>query len=380
MKEQYVLLTGSKNNAGDFLIKDRAKSLLTWLRPDRALIDIDGWKPFSEETLSTVNESRALVLMGGPALQEKMRPRVYGLIEDLSAIRVPIVTMGIGWHSVKGDWNSTHSYSLNSQTMELLERVEGSGYISSVRDYHTLNVLRCHGFKNYLMTGCPALYSQPHLEAESSTPDDVKKIGFSLGVSFKTSGKMFRQMQLAVTELRNAMPNAKVIVAFHHGLNEDYLRSPSASPQLHRAQTKFQCWLESENVPYQDISGSADKLKSFYSDCDLHVGYRVHAHIFMSSIGKPSVLLNEDGRGKALAAVLGGLQFDAYSRVQHNVLVKILHKLGVPFDNFTPSVGMPEDMANLLRYELQNGVRLASPFDSIRRHLPVMRRFIELLP
>ena len=44
MKDQYVILTGSKNNAGDYLIKYRAKQLFTNLRPDRKIIDINGWE------------------------------------------------------------------------------------------------------------------------------------------------------------------------------------------------------------------------------------------------------------------------------------------------------------------------------------------------
>lgn len=45
MSKYYALLTGSKNNAGDYLIKARAKSLLKEWRNDREFVDIDGWKP-----------------------------------------------------------------------------------------------------------------------------------------------------------------------------------------------------------------------------------------------------------------------------------------------------------------------------------------------
>lgn len=43
MKDYYVILTGSKNNAGDFLIKCRAKNekLFAALRPDRDIVDLD---------------------------------------------------------------------------------------------------------------------------------------------------------------------------------------------------------------------------------------------------------------------------------------------------------------------------------------------------
>ena len=37
----YVTLTGSRNNAGDFLIRHRAHNLLRDLRPDRDIVDMD---------------------------------------------------------------------------------------------------------------------------------------------------------------------------------------------------------------------------------------------------------------------------------------------------------------------------------------------------
>ena len=59
---QYVLLTGSKNNAGDFLIKDRAKDLFSLLKPSVKLIDYDAWEILDESKLKEINNSKALIL------------------------------------------------------------------------------------------------------------------------------------------------------------------------------------------------------------------------------------------------------------------------------------------------------------------------------
>ena len=77
MKDQYVILTGSKNNAGDYLIKYRAKQLFSDLRPDRKIIDINGWEQLNTEKLAIINQSKALILMGGPALVKNMVPKAY---------------------------------------------------------------------------------------------------------------------------------------------------------------------------------------------------------------------------------------------------------------------------------------------------------------
>src|SRR5688500_556275 len=116
MKDRYVVLTGSKNNAGDYLIKYRAKQLFAALRSDREIIDYDAWKPFTSEQLETVNSARALILMGGPALQPAMRPAIYPMTPKLDDIKVPIITMGIGWKSQEGNWDASNTYRLNKET------------------------------------------------------------------------------------------------------------------------------------------------------------------------------------------------------------------------------------------------------------------------
>lgn len=378
-KDYYVTLTGGKNNAGDFLIKYRAKKLMAEYRPDREIVDLDGWKPFGEEELTLVNNSKALILLGGPALQEKMRPRVYGLTENLQDIKVPIVMMGVGWYSQEGRWEHTHDYPMNQKSKELLKRMADDGLMSSVRDYHTLNTLASMGYSNYLMTGCPALYSLPHIGTEVAN-GSPKKIGFSLGVSLKASNKMRKQMQQAILKTIEVFSDSEVEVVFHHGIGENYLKSDGVASDLYVAQRKFIEWLEEESIKYVDISGSAENLIEYYNTCDLHIGYRVHAHIFCNSISKPSVLLNEDGRGIALRDVIGGATLDMYKKAITHKAAKAAHKLKVPFDNMKPAKGAIKDYGNLLRYEIASGVKLQQPRRNIDLHSNVMKRFILQLP
>jgi len=127
MKNQYVILTGSKNNAGDFLIKYRAMELFKKLRPDRYIIDFNAWAEFDSKKLQVVNESRALIHVGGPSLQKNMRTTIYSMTTNLNDIKVPIITMGIGWKSLTGKWSDTYNYKLSKQSIDLLDRTNKSG-------------------------------------------------------------------------------------------------------------------------------------------------------------------------------------------------------------------------------------------------------------
>ena len=140
-KDYYVILTGSKNNAGDYLIKYRAKNLFAAERNDRNIVDINGWEKINNDTLDIINNSQALFLMGGPALQKNMYPNVYRLTDNIDDISVPVITMGIGWYDKRGRWEDTYKYPISTNSKKLLNKIASSNFISSVRDYHTLNAL-----------------------------------------------------------------------------------------------------------------------------------------------------------------------------------------------------------------------------------------------
>jgi hypothetical protein len=288
--------------------------------------------------------------------------------------------MGIGWYSPRGNWEDTHDYPLNNLSMELLERINNGAYASSVRDYHTLNALACRGFHNFVMTGCPALYSHEHMDSPVTIRPSPRKIGFSLGVSLKYSRRMQQQMKTVILCTKERFPDSELCVAFHHGLSEAYLHSDGASRNLHKRQLEFADWLMKESISYIDLSGDAKKLQSFYAQCELHIGYRIHAHIFMSSISRPSLLLIEDGRGIALQSVIGGVNLKAYRKINAGYIATILDKIGIGFDKMTPQNNFVQDYSNILNYEILNGVRFGETRESIRRHYPVMERFLRSLP
>ncbi|MGH8443605.1 MAG: polysaccharide pyruvyl transferase family protein, partial [Nevskiaceae bacterium] len=219
MTASFVTLTGSKRNAGDHLIRHRAHALLRWLRPDREIVDVDGWRPLADADLEKINGARALILCGGPALQRRMVPKIYNL-PALDRIRVPVVSLGIGWKSRNGAWRDTAEYPFDPRSAELLERMDRSGLGSSVRDYHSLVMLERRGLRNFVNTGCPALYErttlEPALPAGPAPFTDPGSIGFSLGVAHRESRSMAEQSRALLLALRARYPRAALTVAFHH--------------------------------------------------------------------------------------------------------------------------------------------------------------------
>jgi hypothetical protein len=375
----YVVLTGSKSNAGDFLIKHRGISLLRELRADREVVDYNAWEPFDGPKLEVVNGAAALILLGGPALQADMYPAIYPLTRDLSSIRVPIVTLGIGWRSASGDWEAAHRLRLSDPTLALLLKTAESGRRISVRDYHTLAVLNGNGFEHAQMTGCPALYELNTLGRPAASAG-TERVGLSLGVSFLRSPTMRRQMEELVLRTLELFQGRHVEVLFHHPVEPWFLKTHNAPPLYYRGHLDFRNWLEGKGIAWKDLSGSAEKLIDYYTACDLHVGYRVHAHIFMSSIGKPSLLLAEDGRGAALKEVIGGLIFPAADPPRDSLALRIRRRLlgasGVMARRDVVTLALDS-----IRYEIANGFpRCPAVAANIESHYQVMRRFVAGLP
>jgi hypothetical protein len=380
-KPYYVVLTGSKNNAGDFLIKDRALRLLNTFRPDRDVIDLDAWKPLSDSNLDIVNDSKALIFLGGPALQTSMFPKIYPLTKNIDDIKAPMATMGIGWKSSSGSMDAVRNYPLSDETLTLLSKIEGSGLVSSVRDFHTQKVLQQRGFKSFINTGCPALHD---LDREPFSPNvdgtSINRIAFSLGVSFLSSPAMEEQMKATILGLRENFSGSDLNVVFHHSLDESFLETHGASHPHLEGHRRFRDWLVSQGIDYIDISGSAEKLKNYYQGVDIHVGYRVHAHIYMTSVGKLSLLIAEDGRGKALRTVIGGCILDAGEGRSDSLSTKILARLGLK-DRYDVDERIPLDVIQMIRHERHNGFPMTRSSQYLLPHYRnLMRRYIEQLP
>lgn len=382
MNDRYVILTGAKNNAGDFLIKYRALQLFAALRPDREVVDFDAWKPLDDKQVEIINESRALILTGGPALQPYMYPRIYPLVDNLDRIKVPILTMAIGWKGRTGTWDESYTYPLASRTIELLQRIESSGYFSSVRDYHTLSVLRNCGLERFLVTGCAALYSLEHIHKDFSPPAAPCRVSFSLGVSFLKSKRMGEVNRQLILALRDTFSDAGFTVVFHHATDRElYRHTHKPNMRLLDGQRELIGWLEQQGIDWLDISGSADEMLEHYGQCDLHIGYRVHAHILMASLSKPTVLIAEDGRGTALREILGGLVFDGCHRPLPGLIGKVAARCGYLGESLTASLNLPACIIHQLKYELNNSYpRIARLRDNIGGHFRVMKRFVKQLP
>ncbi|MDR7246588.1 polysaccharide pyruvyl transferase family protein [Priestia megaterium] len=268
----YTFLTGAKKNAGDFLIGDRGRELLNKHREDRPLLQLNRWENLDKH-LDEINKTKAIILCGGPAYHHNIFPNICPLVTNLADLEVPIIPFGLGWsgHPV----GKPQEFQFSEYSLQILNKIHNQVKYTSCRDVITEDILKKCGFSNALMTGCPVWYDLKSIGKNLEVPRKIRRV-----VVTAAQIKEYREQNIhLLKKIKDLFPDAELYCFFHSAMALDVKEA-------------------AEKLNYHIVDASYDSSKlEFYRECDLHVGYRVHAHLFFLSIRKPSFLIYTDGRG-----------------------------------------------------------------------------------
>ncbi len=285
-----VAICGAYRNAGDHLIGDRGRALLrSYVDPEIITIDRRSIEPGHYDVF---NRARAVVLCGGPAYQRAIYPGIYPI--ERERVTPAIVPYGLGWKGpAKG---SPDTFRFKPDAVDFIRAIHGRIEVSSARDPLTVEVLARQGVSNVLMTGCPAWYDLSTFENPYAFKDEVRTLVLSMPPALQPG-----TFDLMVW-LGRRFPKARRVLSFHHGL------LPSNTPkgrEVARQFVRFSASAMMRGWRVAGLAGSLSKLETLYGSADLHVGYRVHAHLFCLSRRISSILICEDSRGVGQAKAFG---------------------------------------------------------------------------
>lgn len=293
-----VLLFGARKNLGDYLIRERSLELLE--ARGRLAGNYEERFSFSEIPDSPLKDDKdpCIVICGGPGLTRNTFPGRYPLMKQLLESNIRVVMLGVGWYGIPGDDCQLNNYSFNETTLNLFDHIQKHGGAIGVRDDRSAEVLRRHSGAEPIVTGCPSWFpdlshgADPVADAEAASGTGSGKP--SVVVSTPSNPMFVESCQEMVMALCARRDEVDVKVAFHTGWDHDeYLTSAKS---VHMKRLRRFC--EDAGATCHDVSGSY-KHYSIYDRADWHVGFRVHAHLYALSFGKPSILFHEDGRGLA---------------------------------------------------------------------------------
>ncbi|MHA1540132.1 MAG: polysaccharide pyruvyl transferase family protein [Alphaproteobacteria bacterium] len=294
-----ITLTGAYRNAGDHLIGDRAIKLLKKY-VDKNVINIDR-KKIKPEHYALFNQADAIILCGGPAYQKMIYPGVYPL--DYKKIKTPIIPMGLGWKGAITD--TPKKFKFTAESKKFIKAIHKRISHSSVRDDLTLDVIKNLKLDNILMTGCPAWYDLEYIKNnfKFKTEKQIKKIAFS------TPAIIDKNTIHVMKHLSKRFPDATKICTFHHGFYTG-LNLTGVKKALGFIKAAF--YAKKYGFKVADLNSDLKKIH-IYDDIDLHIGYRVHAHIYMLSHRRPSFIIAEDSRatGQSLSMGLPAFNYDS---------------------------------------------------------------------
>jgi hypothetical protein len=302
-----VILTGAIKNTGDYLIAYRATLLLKKF-VDPEIIELNRFDPIRDH-LNTINKSRALFLCGGPAYTQDIFDGIYKISSFYDDIKVPIIPFGVGWCGQP--FPDYENFRFSDLSMEILQKIHDKIPVSSCRDIITEKILQKMGIENVIMTGCPVWYDIDFLDHPVLNVNEVKNIILTT----PASQKYFIQTLKLINLVRSKFKKARIYLSFHRGIFPG-IKTP---PRKGLAYTLEALTGILRRYKIKDVSGSLEKI-DFYKHSDLHIGYRVHAHLLFLSAGKPSLLINEDGRGYAFSA---SLEFDNFNGYDKQLILKI---------------------------------------------------------
>lgn len=305
----YTVLHGAKENCGDYFIRDAATRLLC----DVVNVSADNLyfvdvvrEELTDEQLEVIASTEICFLAGGPGYREDFFPETYPAMDTIMDV-TDVVPMGPGWKGVNED-----TYTFSRDSLEILRRIADQPAVPylGARDLPTVRVLRNHGLPAEL-TGCPTWYYRGRPPSvEFDVPEEISTVVVSSPA--KDSFQLFPQWVALLRMLSKKFPNAERICSFHRGENVTDSRLTLGVPWrrsmwednlgsiLYKRLTNYAKKLGFE---LYDASRSAEYVNRYF-DADLHVGYRVHAHIPFLIAGNPSFLIQVDGRGLGVSESL----------------------------------------------------------------------------
>ena len=297
-----ALLDGAYKNAGDFLIRDRATALIRKCIPEADLLCLK--RNQIEKEIDAINDCEAIIFIGGPLVMQNVEDFVP-LNVCVNKITKPMMLLGVGWYGNSGTESAINHYNFHESTFVFLNKISSCGFGIGCRDLYTYKVLRRAGITNVMVTGCPAWFDLDYIDSINlnGRDDSVHMIG----VSDPALPQNDHLAHLLLLYLKDKYPEAQIKFIMHRDG-----RSNNIIGNI-------------KDIEVIDISGKADGF-SVYDNFDLHIGFRVHAHIYNLSHRKKSILIEEDGRGAGVNEILGLLPLKAYDerfRSQNKLIEKV---------------------------------------------------------
>ncbi|QMS90668.1 polysaccharide pyruvyl transferase family protein [Nostoc edaphicum CCNP1411] len=284
-------------NIGDGFILN---NLIKLLHPAECKYLFTSRKELSENDIDKINSTKALILAGANQLNDNFTIVPGMSLGTLAKIKVPVVPFGIGIHGI-----SKQNLGMSNTTKEILTAIHQRISFSSWRCPLTIQYLNNslpEIVDKFLLTGCPVIYDDKILhnsrfnhqaktvvvtvtDRQDFWDRETKTIDF-VAHKYKKSRKVLSLHQDFLGIQSNLQTNQYTIL---NTWKIKFLKKYDGTP--------FSLRNYARNQGFEIFKPtSVNECLSFYNKCDLHIGSRVHAHLYFLSQAKKSFLTYVDER------------------------------------------------------------------------------------
>lgn len=300
MSKHYVVVStypeaGSKN-IGDQLITTSLIKALRCQKGDALTFSIV-WREAPWDEVEDIFRSADFVFFACLAIRSRMHEKEYPYLENILDSGIPYAVVSAGTDlDVSDDINELFD-GFSSKSLSLLRRMDKEAVFFSTRGYLTQSFCRKIGLVNARFSGDVAFFNSATYDLAFKPAREVRRILISDPHKPKLYINALRSL---VSGMRRVFPEAELVLV-QHGVSKDVeIFAKDHDIELFKA--------------YEDRYNGLD----VYSRADLHVGFRVHAHVSALSQRIYSYLVEQDGRGCDYGLTLDRkISVSGYSHVRY---------------------------------------------------------------
>ena len=210
-----------------------------------------------------------IVVFYGSILSHDSYPNELKLASDLDTIKQKFMSLGCGYYGL--------SDMVATATPDTLRFLYKLSEISAINCRGPFSEAFCTHNKIESKIFGDSTY-QGINNVRRFKVNDIKKIALSTPIQDYISMNQF----LGISDIiEKCLPNSEIVISSHQGPT---IRSKSLKDIRPKFTEKF---FENDLASY---------IK-FYDDMDLHIGFRLHAHLYCMARGIPSIIITTDSRG-----------------------------------------------------------------------------------
>ena len=282
--------TLKRGNIGDGFILFSIKKLL---EPQICECLLSTRRPLSSEEIARINATKALILAGANQLNDNFTMLPGMDPQGIKRIKIPIIPFGIGINGIR-----KFNRKMSDITKDILKIIHEKIQFSSWRCPATVAYLNEHIPElsaRFLMTGCPVQYDTNLLNHIPFYSPDQKII-----VTITERDVFYEREFSTIKYISEKYMNSEKILSLHQEI--DTPRFPVLLRRIVKGQfnkirkpSALHGYAESRGFRIYRPT-SVEDCQAFYRTCDMHVGSRLHAHLFFLSQAKKSFLTYVDDR------------------------------------------------------------------------------------